>query len=262
MRYDVGNGKCLLALHDISAGEEISINYLSDTQLLTPRPFREDSIRPWGFACACPRCSQQTDDMRFFTCPKRCGGNCTVEGEHLSACKSCQAKHAQGSAKKMFAEEKTLVESVMQFDKNPFLIGANPGILEKLIIAGEVALSPMHWIMGRLHDCASSYFQQVQNPQKALQHMTSELAFWESHMKRPSQQAAWKRKLRADVMTSLGNFPMAFREYSTALAEITMVMPTKCHHCDTIHENLQETLAFRTREELQAGPGAEGCQQQ
>lgn len=257
VRYDNGSGKTLIALQDISVGEEISINYMSDTQLLEPREFRRDAVDVWGFVCCCPRCSQQADDMRTFICPKRCGGHCAVEGQILSACSLCQATHGKKQLKKMFLDEAALVEKVVLLDRKPFMLSANPGLLDELFVAGGVMLSSNHWALARLHDIASGFYKQTKSSKQALQHMTSELLFWEFHLKRSSQQAAWKRKLRADVLVSLGNFPMAFAEYSAALEELKMCVPTHCHHCETIRENLEQALAFESAEAIHA-PGAPG----
>jgi len=163
----------------------------------------------------------------------------------LSACTACESEHSRASAKKMLQKEASIVDGVMQLDRSPYLIGANPGRMEALILEAESVLSPMHWAMARLHDLAGPYYQQTQNLTKAVQHMSSELSFLENHVRRPSQQSAWKRKLRADVLNSQGNFPTAFKEYTRSLEEFLMVAPSQCDHCETLRQKLQGVLTLR-----------------
>jgi len=266
LRYDNGSGKTLIALRDICVGEEICICYVSDTQMLEPRAIRSEHLSVWGFACTCRRCSEQVDDMRVFHCDKKCGGVCTEADGRLAPCSSCQAQHSLKSAKTALAQEVALVAKVRQLDQNPYQIGANPGHLDELIVSAGSMVSATHWATARLHNLASDFCQQKPGGadlQKASQHMKAESDFWQHHITRPSQQAAWKRKLYADVLMSLSNFADAFDMYSKALDELKMAMPTQTHHCNQIREKLREALAFRNSEEPQGMPtGKPGVAQQ
>lgn len=271
VRFDQGSNKVLVAVRDILAGDEISINYLSDTQILEPISHRKNFLDKFGFDCCCQSCARQLDTTRAFACAHypKCGGICIVADGVLSSCSLCQKKAGPKFTAGRLKEEADLIHEMAEFDSNPFMMGMQGSAsLEQLIGRAEASLSPLHWAVARLHLIASDYYQQVQDFKRALQHMSSELQFWEFHLDRPSQQAAWKRKMRADVLTSTGNFAMAFNEYCLALKEIQTVMPTDSHYCNTIKENLQEVLQFRrppkkpTVSGGYGGAGAPPCPQQ
>jgi len=243
LRYDNGVGKILIALQDIRAGEEIYINYMSDTQLLEPRQQRQEFINTWGFVCNCELCSQPGDDVRLFPCPVKCGGCCIGIPDGLSPCSACEVEYA--SSTQILAEEARLMAKVLEIDRKPFLITVNPGVVDELTEAMAAVMDRMHWGFARLDDVATGYHLQNKYIKKALSCMTSELEFWAHHMKRCSQQAAWKRKLRADVLVDSGSFALALDEYVGALHELDMVMPEDCQHCTDIRDKIGQVLAFR-----------------
>ncbi|CAL1156770.1 unnamed protein product [Cladocopium goreaui] len=56
----------LVARRAISAGEEVTISYLPESELLQPLARRQRSLTRFGFQCRCERCC--ADDLRSFRC--------------------------------------------------------------------------------------------------------------------------------------------------------------------------------------------------
>lgn len=53
------------AAHDIAVGEEILANYLGSDATFMTRAQRDKRLRRyWGFACDCPACVEETDEVR------------------------------------------------------------------------------------------------------------------------------------------------------------------------------------------------------
>ncbi|OLP96981.1 Phospholipase B-like protein B [Symbiodinium microadriaticum] len=68
--------KALIAIRDIQQGEEITISYLGDDELLQPSHIRREMLESsYGFNCTCHRCIDEDDDglLRTFRCAN-CGG--------------------------------------------------------------------------------------------------------------------------------------------------------------------------------------------
>jgi len=80
----------LLAISEIDEGEEITVSYLSEADLLVPRSRRQRMLRNWGFECDCSRCSADFDDVRSMRCGE-CGfGELRCEhGGGYQACTAC-----------------------------------------------------------------------------------------------------------------------------------------------------------------------------
>jgi len=84
--------QCLRAIRDIGEGEEITISYLSDTELMECTYLRRDFLRRTKFfTCLCERCERKPDIARAFNCPYcacPCGISGGDQGEHFP-CVSC-----------------------------------------------------------------------------------------------------------------------------------------------------------------------------
>ena len=82
----------------ISAGEEISIQYILETQ---PTRLRRQLIaRKWFFLCSCPRCTDRTEAGTYLDSLKCRSGNCPgrilpvspLQTDSDFSCDSCQAE--------------------------------------------------------------------------------------------------------------------------------------------------------------------------
>ncbi|CAE7197827.1 Smyd3 [Symbiodinium natans] len=82
----------LVAIQEIKADEEITVSYISESNLLLPILQRRSALlRPWQFTCACPRCVG-VDDTRGLRC-SLCGRGvqwASAESDEWQACGSCK----------------------------------------------------------------------------------------------------------------------------------------------------------------------------
>mmetsp|Transcript_118725 Transcript_118725/g.335846 ORF Transcript_118725/g.335846 Transcript_118725/m.335846 type:complete len:516 (+) Transcript_118725:127-1674(+) len=69
LRPDVDGKMRFLALRPVAAGDEVTISYVSDDDLLRPTNWRRCRLRAWGFECHCERCVAP-DDTRGLRCPR------------------------------------------------------------------------------------------------------------------------------------------------------------------------------------------------
>ncbi|CAE7744234.1 SET5, partial [Symbiodinium pilosum] len=73
----------LVALTPIRAGDEVTVSYLSESDLLEPSSIRRKLLRQtWGFLCSCQRCTQP-DDRRSYLCPSCCSGMIGFQSRHV-----------------------------------------------------------------------------------------------------------------------------------------------------------------------------------
>ena len=94
----------VVALRNIRAGEEITISYLPEDELVRSSYERHLRLAKWGIeSCACPRCLD-SDDMRKFLCPRSptCDGRIVGQSDSFSACSHCGGELSASSKKDLF----------------------------------------------------------------------------------------------------------------------------------------------------------------
>lgn len=228
VRQEHDGGKSLIALRDLAEGEDITITYLSDVQLLEPCVTRQRQVEFLGFKCLCGRCRTCVDDVRKFCCPKGCGSIDVITGnenqESFSVCTKCELKIDVATGREMLEHESAFVDGVLELDKNPFLLSSHPEYVEQLLTSGRGVFAVNHWAIAKIHGHGVNLCRQRKAFGEALDHAKAELEFWNHHLTRPSQVAAWKRKLRGDIAADKGDFMLALLEYSRAFAELNYVM--------------------------------------
>ena len=86
--------QALRALQDIESGEELTVSYLSDSELLECTYLRHGFLsKTKFFECNCERCAKELDTSRTFNCPS-CGSSGSIVGKAAKAeghepCTSC-----------------------------------------------------------------------------------------------------------------------------------------------------------------------------
>lgn len=88
-----GDGRVsLVALRNLSKGEEILVSYLPEGDLFIPTEKRQTRLSRWGFLCSCMRCGPR-DDTRAFLCPSCGSGTLLPQKGAASTCNKCSAVH-------------------------------------------------------------------------------------------------------------------------------------------------------------------------
>jgi len=115
-----GSKKIVRAITPIQTGEELSINYRGDQELLVPMYTRRKSLRQSKyFYCRCKRCKSNYDDTRQFKCAsKKCLGvhfvrQAEEEDEPVViACTMCSNEATDDFAMSLLKQERELKSEI------------------------------------------------------------------------------------------------------------------------------------------------------
>merc|ERR1719362_578186 len=222
-RFDADGCMSLHTLRDIEAGEEMTISYLGDAELLQNTERRRWQLQPWGFRCSCPRCEDLVDPTRVFHCTS-CGDGLVLAGSQLDdlsgrTCELCSAEmSATCAASSIVTEQSALIElevglAALQVTDMSSSHGEGTGRanlneslvrLEEQIRRFAAHLAPEHWVMAALHDTAQRLCQQVGQLSRAVPHLESKLQFLNSTVAPaqplPLQLPEWDRETCQDLL--------------------------------------------------------------
>lgn len=92
-RIEESGSLSLVALRPVEVGDEVNVSYIAEVDLLSPTLHRHRCLRPWGFTCACARCTAAYDDTREVRCPScnEAAVRPTPQG-HWQPCSACSVK--------------------------------------------------------------------------------------------------------------------------------------------------------------------------
>jgi hypothetical protein len=115
-----GSKKIVRAITLIQKGEELTINYRGDDELLVPMYSRRKSLRKSKFFdCRCKRCKSNYDDTRRFKCAsKKCLGVHFVrqaeeeDAPVILACSVCSKEATKDFAMSLLKQERTLKSEI------------------------------------------------------------------------------------------------------------------------------------------------------
>jgi len=110
------------ALRTIAPGDEVSISYIDEEELLGPTFDRQKALRArWQFKCACERCSRP-DVTRAFRCPKlSCSGllYATAAGDGLlTSCGACGKTLNGPQTNEAFAAERNVIAAAPELRRD------------------------------------------------------------------------------------------------------------------------------------------------
>lgn len=248
-------GFSLVALQPIDVGEEITINYGSDEELLMPAEARQEwYMKTRGHGCWCARCDEPEDTLRAFACSTDgcrgylyvCRGSRSTgtSGEALTTCSACACDAGATAAESLVAEAGVVstywkLDCILAAAWQPESVvpvtewaGSICAALRLRQQAAEV-LSDQHWVVARLDGRLSDVFGTGVGPSAVLRDMGTaanlkqqHLAFWDRHLRRPSLKRACDRAELVDLLRATGNDVLALATCRKALAELRCVQPT------------------------------------
>mmetsp|Transcript_32829 Transcript_32829/g.94456 ORF Transcript_32829/g.94456 Transcript_32829/m.94456 type:complete len:668 (+) Transcript_32829:48-2051(+) len=124
----------------LKKGDELTISYLQDEDLLKSTAVRQQKLQNWRFTCACPRCKLYVDEGRGFRCRKcRVGVLYATTGSTLEPCRVCNSVPSQDMTQKLIRDEQKYVLLVENLDKKDV-----PNI-DKVYVAA-LDIFNRHWI--------------------------------------------------------------------------------------------------------------------
>ncbi len=230
----------IVALRNISDGEELTISYLADNETCQSWARRQSFLQGWKFTCCCAACSRLVDVYRAFACPSDKGCKGTVRGlngrtSDLSSCDKCGSSPSQAACERLLAAETLAIKELERLEKVCMTPKFNPQDLPKALLAAKKGgLTTEHWTVQALCDTNFDFFRQVKDYRAADVHITNRLSFWDAHLTRASVRRAWIREARADNLVRMGHFKEAFELYEVTLGELMCLRP------DDTHRDLQD----------------------
>jgi len=120
-----GDEGTLRATRHVAMGEELTVSYLNDAQLLWTRERRRIELQQrWDFVCTCHRCSKPVDDVRCFNgCISTAGcsghlfaGQTSAESDHgvLLHCSKCQAPASANQTQMLLMAEASATNALLK----------------------------------------------------------------------------------------------------------------------------------------------------
>jgi hypothetical protein len=227
----------LVSLLTIEEGEEITVSYMGESQLLEPLSHRKIYLRRWFDACQCVRCTADVDQSRSFPCPKACGqGECYAYSDELRGigpCLSCNEAYTEEQVQEVMEKEKSLTWAylsrkaqaegrvAMPDDKNDTL---TPGHIDGMLKFAVDNLSENNWLVGHLAKLAFRLYLSagVQAGDKTMfDEAAKRLGIWIEHFdtqyRRPSFERLQNLQLMGDLLTMLGRDAEAFNVYGACV---------------------------------------------
>jgi len=103
----------------LNAGDELTVSYLQDDDLLKSTAMRQLKLQNWRFTCQCDRCALPVDKGRGFRCRKCRVGIMFASGKGtLEPCHGCGARASQEDTEGLLRLEEEYQVRVENMDKN------------------------------------------------------------------------------------------------------------------------------------------------
>jgi len=180
----------------LKAGDELTISYLQDEDLLKSTAVRQQKLQNWRFTCACQRCRLPVDVGRGFRC-RRCRLgilNATVEGT-LHPCGVCCASPSQEDMQMLLHLEEEYVLRVENLDKKD---------VEDVETVYQAAIDifERHWILYVMDTMLWEAYREKNLPD-AMEHQRRRIDFHEHYYCRPTFILAWCHEELGDCLHHL-----------------------------------------------------------
>jgi len=178
----------------LKAGDELTISYLQDEDLLKSNQVRVAKLQNWRFECACTRCALQVDMGRGFRCRRcRVGILYATKDDKLQPCHVCCASASDEDMKTLLHFEEEYVVRVDNLDKTD---------VEDVQSVYEAAMDifERHWILYVM----DTYLWEAMREKKladAIEHQRRRVEFHEHYYCRPTFILAWCHEELGDSLT-------------------------------------------------------------
>mmetsp|Transcript_39560 Transcript_39560/g.54931 ORF Transcript_39560/g.54931 Transcript_39560/m.54931 type:complete len:553 (-) Transcript_39560:360-2018(-) len=249
LRSETGNGIKCMALVDIARGEELTISYVHDKDLMFPSSLRQNILKRWNFGCKCNRCSADKDDVSGFMCPKAsCKGvafGCRLKS--IGPCEVCGAEYDSVKVAELLAAEARTLQEYLKIEADPGIVAFRPSILNQLLTATKKFRgdSTRHWIIAGLNDISADFATQTGAVEESLRKTRDVMAFWDNTVQRLSIRHGWKCEALADQLAVCGKWKEAFETYVNALQELAAIFSANDENVTDVIEKMRKVLQVR-----------------
>jgi len=169
----------------LSKGDELTISYLQDEDLLKSTAVRVQKLQNWRFTCACDRCVQPLDVGRGFRCRKCRIGilNFSVAKGGLEPCQVCNALPSQEDQQMLIHLEEEYVQRVENLDKTDVAD-------VETVYQAAIDIFERHWILYVMDTMLWEANREKALPD-AMEHQRRRIDFHEHYYNRPTFILAW-----------------------------------------------------------------------
>lgn len=181
---------------NLKPGEELTISYLQDEDLLKSTAVRQQKLQNWRFTCQCARCQLQIDRGRGFRCRKcRVGVLYASAAGTLEPCHVCQSLPSQEDMQMLIHYEEEYVVRVENLDKTDIAD-------VKTVYEAAIDIFERHWVL-YVMDTILWEAAKEKNMQDAIEHQRRRVEYHEHYYCRPTFILAWCHEELGDCLQNL-----------------------------------------------------------
>lgn len=191
--YGENDAFVLRARVALKKGDELTISYLQDEDLLKGTPVRQQKLQNWRFLCQCPRCVLPIDLGRGFRCRKcRVGILFANSSNTLEVCRVCNT--ASKDTAKLFQLEEEYIVRVDNLDKTDVAD-------VEVVYQAALDIFEKHWILYVMDTILWEAYREKNLPD-AMEHQRRRIEFHEHYYFRPTFILAWCHEELGDSMVN------------------------------------------------------------
>jgi len=177
----------------LNRGDELTISYLQDEDLLKSTAVRQQKLQNWRFTCQCPRCRLRVDAGRGFRC-RRCrfGIICATVTGGLEPCRVCCSSLSPEETKILLNLEEEYVVRVENLDKTDVAD-------VETVWQHAIDIFERHWILYVMDTMLWEALREKNLPD-AIEHQRRRIEFHEHYYCRPTFILAWCHEELGDCL--------------------------------------------------------------
>jgi len=177
----------------LNRGDELTISYLQDEDLLKSTSVRQQKLQNWRFLCLCPRCRLTTDVGRGFRCRRcRVGITFATANSVLEPCKVCNHTPSKEDMAMLLRLEEEYVLRVENLDKTDVAD-------VETVYQAAIDIFEKHWIL-YVMDTMLWEAHREKNLPDAVEHQRRRIEFHEHYYNRPTFILAWCHEELGDCL--------------------------------------------------------------
>lgn len=177
----------------LNRGDELTISYLQDEDLLKSTAVRQQKLQNWRFTCQCPRCCLRVDMGRGFRC-RRCRIGilyASVTGG-LEPCRVCSTSPSQEDMGMLLHLEEEYVLRVETLDRTDVAD-------VETVYQAAIDIFERHWILYVMDTMLWEAYREKNLPD-AIEHQRRRIEFHEHYYCRPTFILAWCHEELGDCL--------------------------------------------------------------
>lgn len=177
----------------LNRGDELTISYLQDEDLLKSTAVRQQKLQNWRFTCQCQRCRLRVDTGRGFRCRRcRIGILFAAVNGVLEPCKVCNASPSQEDAQMLLRLEEEYVLRVENLDKTDVAD-------VETVYQAAIDIFERHWILYVMDTMLWEAYRE-KCLADAVEHQRRRIDFHEHYYCRPTFILAWCHEELGDCL--------------------------------------------------------------